>query len=169
MATNVQIYKSCIMAILLYGSETWTVTKAYSCRLQDLQMFDMHQRLHLFHHGSGRHGYYLTSQRPQISGPRRKARTYGFCKGVAGPCGKDKEWSPSQPRMASPGVVHGAVGWTTLKKTSLLLSTPRCDWLLIDKLGEVSVTVLRRPRIHYDDVGFCIFCFSVFFMKSINL
>jgi len=37
-ATKVRIYKSCIMAIFIYGSETWTLTKASSSSLQAFHM-----------------------------------------------------------------------------------------------------------------------------------
>jgi len=56
------------------------------------------------------------------------------------------------------GVVHGTLGWTILKKTSLFLrKLPldslmcHCAWPPIDRLGEVSATVLRLPRVFDDD------------------
>jgi len=36
-------------------------------------------------------------------------------------------------------------------KTLALPSTPWCAWPLTDKLGEVSATILCRPRVHDDD------------------
>jgi len=37
-ATKVRIYWACVMAVLLYGSEIWTLTKASSSKLQSFFM-----------------------------------------------------------------------------------------------------------------------------------
>jgi len=155
------------MSIILYGSETWTLTKACSSRSQAFHVWCQRQLMCVrwddfvtnvyisFVTGLDDMGTILRLRRISFLGhvgrlehmvPAWKALDLAF---------RTTNGFLPNPGWRRPGVVHGVLGWTILKKTLLLLSTPWCAWPLIDKLEEVSATVLRRPCVldNEDDVS----------------
>ena len=96
MASKVRIYKSCIVTILLYGSETWTFTKACPGRLQAFHMRCQRQLLGVcwddfvsnVRHGSERYTQYHLHKTPGPVGPRCEVGPFSPCMEGTGPRGR---------------------------------------------------------------------------------
>jgi len=148
------------MAIFLYGSEAWTLTKACSCRLQAFLMQCQKQLMGVRWDDLVINTYISSVIGLDIICTTIRLRCLSLLGQVARLDHAVTAWKaldlalktkngvlPTQDGVA-PRVAQDVHGWTTLKKASLLLSTPWCVWPLIVRLGEVSSTVLCRPRVH---------------------